>query len=674
MQFYKFKCLAGSDDRLRTYEDEKEEQDRNREFAAAVEEFNCSAPGGACCFLSRIKETTLTGGVILRRAGSPEQTAQALLERLGFQPRELETEEITLRMLRNLARTAYHEDLIDSDDMLYERFGLDPLINRRPPFVDYTESMLPALLKTKKTLLAETRKLLCGDTFAPELTRIFSGGKPRLTCGHPVHYTVDTDDADAARQMLTALLQALYAKGRLSGRKYVTVNADANDRLSEEQCEALYGMCEGGAVALRLWEPAFEDEEYTGNETETIETLCGFARRYRHKTLTVFLLPRASERLKKQIREELGDISLVELREDLADADRSRAYLKQLAKETGVRMDPALVEKVQPEKQYLPDELRKLFDEWFNEKLKTGVYPQYGAFASCRKEVAKAAPKGSAWDDLQEMIGLSEAKSVIGKALDYYKLQRIYKDRGVKQDRPAMHMVFTGNPGTAKTSAARLFARIMKENGLLSKGHLVEVGRSDLVARYVGWTAKTVQEKFKAAMGGALFIDEAYSLVDDRGGSFGDEAINTIVQEMENRREDLVVIFAGYPDEMEKFLDKNPGLRSRIAFHVPFADYSAEELSDIAKLIGKQKGIVFSDDALEKLRAVFEAARLQPDFGNGRYARNAVEQAKMNMASRLLTTDLAAVTKETLTTIEEADIDLPTVKKAVRTNVIGFCA
>ena len=183
---------------------------------------------------------------------------------------------------------------------------------------------------------------------------------------------------------------------------------------------------------------------------------------------------------------------------------------------------------------------------------------------------------------------------------------------------------------------------------------MVEVGRSDLVAKYVGWTAKTVQEKFKAAMGGVLFIDEAYALAGDRGGSFGDEAINTIVQEMENRREDLVVIFAGYPEEMERFLDKNPGLRSRIAFHVPFADYSAEELCDIAMLIGRQKGVSFSADAVEKLYTVFEVARLQPDFGNGRYARNAVEQAKMNMASRLLTMDLAAVTKETLTIQDKA--------------------
>ena len=113
----------------------------------------------------------------------------------------------------------------------------------------------------------------------------------------------------------------------------------------------------------------------------------------------------------------------------------------------------------------------------------------------------------------------------------------------------------------------------MKENNLLSKGNLIEVGRGDLVGKYVGWTAPTIQKKFKEAQGSVLFIDEAYSLVDDRDGSFGDEAINTIVQEMENHRNDVVVIFAGYPDKMESFLQKNPGLRSRIAYHVPFSDY-----------------------------------------------------------------------------------------------------
>lgn len=258
--------------------------------------------------------------------------------------------------------------------------------------------------------------------------------------------------------------------------------------------------------------------------------------------------------------------------------------------------------------------------------------------------------------------------------LNYYKLQRVYKDKGLKQDRPAMHMVFTGNPGTAKTTVARLFARIMKENSLLSKGQLVEVGRGDLVAKYVGWTAKTVQEKFRAAMGGVLFIDEAYSLVEDRGGSFGDEAINTIVQEMENHREDVVVIFAGYPNEMEKFLDKNPGLRSRIAFHVPFANYNTAELCDIARLIGKSKGVTLTEGAVEKLSGVFDEARKQSDFGNGRYVRNVLELSKMNQAARILDMDPEKVSESILTSISEQDIEIPQAKQTAQVRKIGFSA
>lgn len=261
---------------------------------------------------------------------------------------------------------------------------------------------------------------------------------------------------------------------------------------------------------------------------------------------------------------------------------------------------------------------------------------------------------------------------MIQKALDYYKVQRIYAQRGLKQERPAMHMVFTGNPGTAKTTAARLFAKIMRDNGLLSKGHLVEVGRGDLVGKYVGWTAKIVKLKFKEALGGVLFIDEAYSLVDDRSGSFGDEAINTIVQEMENHREELVVIFAGYPEQMEAFLDKNPGLRSRIAFHVPFADYDSDELCRIAQLMAKNSEMQLTDGAAEQLKTVFDAARKQPDFGNGRYVRNVLEQAKMQQASRLLTMDIDRLTTQTLKTIEKEDIFLPDEHKKPSERKIGF--
>ena len=237
-----------------------------------------------------------------------------------------------------------------------------------------------------------------------------------------------------------------------------------------------------------------------------------------------------------------------------------------------------------------------------------------------------------------------------------------------------MHMVFTGNPGTAKTSVARLFARIMRENGMLSKGHLVEVGRGDLVGKYVGWTAQIVQRKFKEASGGVLFIDEAYALADRRSGSFGEEAINTIVQEMENRREELVVIFAGYPDEMERFLKSNPGLRSRIAFHVPFSDYGTEELCRIAKYQASKMELRLTDDAVEKLAGVFDLAKGSVDFGNGRFVRNVIEKARMAQASRLVSGDVENLSRKEIRTICAEDILLPEEPKEKKTELGFRCA
>ncbi len=197
-------------------------------------------------------------------------------------------------------------------------------------------------------------------------------------------------------------------------------------------------------------------------------------------------------------------------------------------------------------------------------------------------------------------------------------------------------MVFYGNPGTAKTTCARLYAQIMKDNGLLKKGHLVEVGRKDIVSKYLGGTAPLIKEYFEKADGGVLFIDEAYSLVDDKKGLYGDEAINTIVQEMENRRDSVVVILAGYPEEMKTFLSRNPGLRSRISFHVHFRDYTPKELLSILKLFISETGMDLEDAATPKLLHIFNEATEEKDFGNGRFARNLFEQARLRQASRVL--------------------------------------
>ncbi len=195
-------------------------------------------------------------------------------------------------------------------------------------------------------------------------------------------------------------------------------------------------------------------------------------------------------------------------------------------------------------------------------------------------------------------------------------------------------MEFTGNPGTAKTTVARIMAGIRYEIGLLPDDRLIEVGRADLVGKYVGHTADKVKEIFKQAKGKLLFIDEAYSLVENRRGDYGDEAINTIVQEMENCREDTVVIFAGYPDEMKEFFSRNPGLRSRVPFTIHFNDYTADELAQIAEAEAKKRGFSVSSTAAEKLLSLCRVAAQQPKLGNGRFCRNLIEDAILGYASR----------------------------------------
>ena len=632
-----------------------------RKISVKSNDFNEKFCRDSFFFVSNSSDGVLTIGVIVDRQNNMTETLKRYLKHIECELSDIVITEITFNSIQNLLCSADRQDYIADDDEVMEKYGLDKISGRRGRGIDFGENIIDE--RSQSEVFANADKFLLNKTFKPELNRIYAGGLTTKPFGHPVHYILQTDDRDTRREAYQTLLQALYANNRLSSRRYSFLDFKPGESFSVMAYDALYKVYSGGAVVVRyLANDDSEDDGFASSERDTVENLCEVAKRYRNQVLTVICLPRECKKAKALFYENLGTMTFVEIQEDFVSGDQACSFLKMLAKDNKVRTDKALFTKLEPEKEYLAPDLRGIYDEWYNNKLKTAIYPQYKDLKIAKQEVVKATPKGSAYDELQDMIGLKEAKAVIQKALNYYKMQKLYEEKGLKPDTPAMHMVFKGNPGTAKTTAARLFARIMKDNGLLSKGQLVEVGRGDLVGKYVGWTAQTVQSKFKAAIGGVLFIDEAYSLVDDRSGSFGDEAINTIVQEMENHREDVVVIFAGYPDEMEKFLQKNPGLRSRIAFHVPFEDYDANELCQIATLIGKNKGISLEEAAVEKLGTIFEMARKQSDFGNGRYVRNVLEQAKMNQASRLLEYDFEDITTEEITTIKATDIVIPEVK------------
>ena len=659
MFFYK---LQGFCAEVTSDNDRQAKRELARKIAVATAEYN-ALDGDICFFVSDITDDTLTIGLITKSYVHPTKSAKKFADFIGLNICDIIVDEITINKLEALLNDADRHDFIDDDSEIFEQFELDKITGRRGRGITFGENLTKAE-QSKDALLSVANKYFMTETLSPELERIYTGRKSTHAFGHPVHYFVETDNFDTRREVYKAILDALYTNFRLDSRRYAFLDFRPGESYSQMAYDTLYKVCRGGSVVVRyLAGDDTEEDGCAGGERDTIESICEMAKRYRNEVLTVICLPRECKRVKSVFYESLGSMSFVEIKEDFIKSDDACTFLSSLAKKNKIRTDKKLFSSIENDKTYLASELQFTFDEWYNAKLKSTIYPQYKDISVARKEVVKAKPQGSAYDELSEMIGLASAKQVIKKALNYYKMQKLYEEKGVKRDTPAMHMIFSGNPGTAKTTVARLFARIMRENRLLSKGHLVEVGRGDLVGKYVGWTAPLIKDKFKAASGGVLFIDEAYSLVDDRGGSFGDEAINTIVQEMENHRADVVVIFAGYPDKMEGFLAKNPGLRSRIAFHVPFADYNCEELCQIADMISRKNGMKIDKDAYDKLTKAFDVAKANEDFGNGRYVRNVFEQAKMNQASRLLEKDFDTITADEITTITADDIVIPEPKK-----------
>ena len=572
---------------------------------------------------------------------------------MGLKGELTEASEITIKQFLTMLTSASRFSLIEDEDGKKKELGLDCFDEYRG-----TELNEELITKTfsKKQAEAECKKLLCSAALMPEIERIFDAETPKTFVAHPVHYIIVSDDESVRRSMRELLLGSLYRNGRLKSRR-ICIEAPKSKqrpwRHDTEQCfdfnalEAMYAAQDGGTAVLQP-KGLGSKGEYADSSNEDLMRLVRLMRGYRRNVLTVIELERSNTQLYNTLMMEFTGLTVVRLEEDLVFANEARTYLKRKAKSNGVSKCASLLSKMpKTEEAFRATDLNRIYDKWFDEHLCTEIYAQYSDIAPKQKEEF-AKPKGDAFAELSALIGLADAKSVIKQAIDYHKAQRLFAENGIKQERPSMHMVFTGNPGTAKTTVARLTAQIMKDNGLLSEGELIEVGRADLVGKYVGWTADIVKSKFAQARGSVLFIDEAYSLVDDRSGMFGDEAINTIVQEMENTRNDTVVIFAGYPDKMEAFLQRNPGLRSRIAFHVPFPDYSADELLAIVDMLAEKQQMVISEDARQKVCGILGKAIKTPDFGNGRFARNLFERAKMKQASRLLKLSATDISKKTV--------------------------
>jgi len=257
----------------------------------------------------------------------------------------------------------------------------------------------------------------------------------------------------------------------------------------------------------------------------------------------------------------------------------------------------------------------------------------------------------------RELVGLAPVKTRVREIAALLLVERLRRTVGLRAEAPSLHMSFTGNPGTGKTTVATRMAAILAGLGYLRKGHLVAVTRDDLVGQYIGHTAPKTKEVLKRALGGVLFIDEAYYLYrPENERDYGQEAIEILLQAMENQRDDLVVILAGYKARMDRFFSSNPGMASRVAHHVDFPDYTEQELLAIAAAMLERMQYRLSESAERALREYVSLRKSQPHFANARSIRNALDRARLRQAKRLFEQRSQPLSREALATIEAEDI------------------
>ena len=255
------------------------------------------------------------------------------------------------------------------------------------------------------------------------------------------------------------------------------------------------------------------------------------------------------------------------------------------------------------------------------------------------------------------LIGLKPVKTRIKETASLLLVDKAREKLGLVNESPTLHMSFSGNPGTGKTTVALKMANLLFRLGYVRKGHLVTVTRDDLVGQYIGHTAPKTKEVLKKAMGGVLFIDEAYYLYrPENERDYGQEAIEILLQVMENNRDDLVVILAGYKDKMDKFFESNPGFRSRIAHHIEFPDYSNNELLEIAEVMVTSMNYEFNEESKKAMAEYIKIRKKQPHFANARSIRNAIDRARLRQANRVFNNSEGPIDASFLSQIEDVDI------------------
>ena len=580
--------------------------------------------------------------------------------------------EITAMKFGKIFDRASHSENFNFDYyQINQELGLDALGNRT---FKLTEIICPLKRLSYDNALKDAEKLLADKTFKEEFNRIYSKENARHFYGQPVHYKIVAGKTGAALTLSNLLVTALYANKRLVSRRINIITNVSENCYDESDFEKIFENAAGGTVVIELSGERVKNGQFAHAYEEVVEFIAATVRNYQRNTLCIFVESAEKPGFASQLTTNLqDDLHIIELHEGAGNRETALSYLRNLLDDPTMPSytDAELLEAMGDKHTFSASDIYSVREKLFNSALKNKTYPAYREVD--RLTVKSEEKSNDAYADFKEMVGLTEQKALIEQIIAAHRVQKMRMDMNLDKQKAALHMSFTGNPGSAKTTVARLIAQILARDGVLETGRFVECGRADLVAKYVGWTAKAVREKFRQARGGVLFIDEAYSLSDGEHATFGDEAINTIVQEMENHRDNVIVIFAGYPDKMKEFLERNEGLRSRIAFHVEFPDYTPDELTDIFKLMAKRRGYEISDEVAEHCKKIFKRVAKKKNFGNGRFVRTLLEQAWLKQSQRIIKEhENGEVTKEDLTRFEVEDFDVNVDKKLSNERKLGF--
>lgn len=491
-----------------------------------------------------------------------------------------------------------------------------------------------------------------------EVDRIFERPNKNKIAYHPVHYAIESDLEYASDIAIPILLESLLCADRLASNRYGCFNLTSfvDESVNKIDLRLLFEFHKGGTL---VFDATCDDSEYYLEENG--RRLGELIYEYKDTVLTIFLLPTKANKIKSIMAKELLGVEYLSLIASEISGAEAKEYLLNLAIDENITIDEDVINRFSPERTYKVDFVERIFKDYKTEYANKEAFSQYeGVKGNLTVEVdsAKGEKGVSAEEKLEKLVGLAEVKEQLKAIVNRAKVEKILEHRGIGVEQGPKNFIFTGNPGVSKTTVAKLLAEYLKEEGVLSKGGIVEAGRKNVIGRYTGETTNKMRDKLLAAKGSILFIDEAYSLAENWGenrSSYGQEAIDVIVDELGNPESDRVVILAGYPKEMERFLDKNPGLRSRFNYRINFPDYTEQELFEILTNHAKDKKMHFEDDVESYIMPILQQAKQIKEYGNGRFVVNVLDKAITRQRIRIMSEGLDALSDKEVQTLKAED-------------------